>query len=1056
MKKILWLSNLSLANTGFGKATKEILIRLYKTGKYEICELAAGVSDLDPNVNRVPWRVIGVLPRNEAEVHRFNSADEALKRAFQYGLFRFDEAIFDFKPDIVVCLEDIWAWSGWLTQTKAWNKIKDRCIAAHPFDAEPLSEVFAVFLKDFKNIVTYTEWSKGIGIKAGLPQTQVIPLGVNTDIFKPLDNRKLLRFQHGIKEEDYLVLMVARNQIRKKFDALFESLLYIQKSDPKLYDCIRILPFTHWADQAGFSFPQFFKSRNIPTDKILVPYFCDICKKYHISVEYTGEKRNCPFCQSKECCHTPSVINGLTDIQLNEIYNIADLFVLPTSNEGFGCPICALPNTLVTNCLGHGIPIQNVSKGDYLLDSTGNKNLVLQTMRRKVNEKIVVLKLNGMPTIRCTQNHPFLVIRDGIKCTLRAINLTNRDSLIVPTDMTEIPLTKIQLKDFGLQNSHLFQHLIPKIGNVYGFAKKVGVSYSSIWRALYHPNHRHKNGKRWISRDLSKKIRTLIQQYKYLLKRGENKIPDTLPLTPRNLFAMGLYVAEGNCREEEVMGTFHYKERDIANIFHNFLKSLGASTYIKRINNTMRVYGYLKNGHLFFTQFGISSHTKKIPDFIYRLPPHQIVHFLRGYFAGDGCRSGQCWTTTSNLLAFQVNNLIARCGFRGTICTIKSRKRIIKGKKYHCKKQYCINLNNKADFRLFLSGKTKPPLKERLIRIRKILTSQYNGFVYNIDTDGNSTYLMNGVAVHNCEAKSVKRITISTEYSSSGELSAGYASGLTFDYSLGVEAGTLFYKANIIPSEIAKKIEKAYRLKPERIKEMEEKARQLVLDKYSWDIIGRQWDELLDKIDTPEINWTITEKTKNPNPQAEIQKIQDDIKWICGLYKDILDADIMEETGGKPLENQGVKYWLWELSEKRRSREDIVAFFRKTAQDDLDKRPIELASLLDPGDIKRMLFCIPQSAGDNFLCTSVVAGLHEKYPNYAIYVACKQEFNDIWKNNPNIKRVLPWMDDFMRYGAFQDRFERGIFDFILTPTMMTQLALPNWGHNSKTKSFLIK
>lgn len=652
-KRILFLSNFSLANTGFGKAQKNLLSRLYKTGKYELAEIGAGACDLDPNTQKLPWRVYGVLPKSNEEKQRWDAApDDNVKRCYAYGLFRFDEAVADFKPDILVVHEDLWCDAAWIKNSQYWGKFT--LVQWSPLDAEPLTEDFAVFLKDIKYIYTYGEWSKGIGVNAGLPQTKVATLGVDHEIFRPLDNVASLRVKLGIAPSDYVVLMVARLQVRKKFETLFESLLHIQKTNPELYSHIKILPFCSFKDPAGFDILKFWRSRKIPTEKIIIPYLCTNCREYHIAKNYVDNHPNerhlpegakCPCCGADSCL-TPSVTNGLTDEQLNEIYNISDLSVLVTSNEG----------------------------------------------------------------------------------------------------------------------------------------------------------------------------------------QGQGQV----------------------------------------------------------------------------------------------------------------------------------------------------------------------------------------------------------------------------------EAKSAGKITISTKYSTSGEVTLGNDSGLAFNYSLYMEMGTLFYKAHLTPQEVGNRIIEVYNLPEEKKREMEKRARELVLDKYNWDKLAKDWEGRLDAIEPLNIDWNAKPKEKNPNPDAKLPLCLNDLEWVVALYKHILDADIAKETNGKPETNQGVQYWLWELTNQKRTKEDIEKFFRSTAQKEaMEKNKVTLKDLLDPNDSKRILYCVPRSAGDNFLSTAVVAGLKEKYPEYSIYVACEGQFAGIWQNNPNIKKVIEFNPIMMVYGAMEGMFNKGLFDICFMPTILTQSNPPSWHHSSNTKSFLL-
>jgi hypothetical protein len=117
-KKILWVNEASFLNTGYSVYGKEIINRLYNTGKYEIAELGAyGLpAPLDheilgymqehgpPLMFDLPWRYYGNLPLNiPGEHEQYNSSVTN-----QFGEWRFETTCLDFKPDIVVDIRDYW------------------------------------------------------------------------------------------------------------------------------------------------------------------------------------------------------------------------------------------------------------------------------------------------------------------------------------------------------------------------------------------------------------------------------------------------------------------------------------------------------------------------------------------------------------------------------------------------------------------------------------------------------------------------------------------------------------------------------------------------------------------------------------------------------------------------------------------------------------------------------------------------------------------------------------------------------------------------------------
>ena len=91
-KKILFHSDFALSKTGFGRNAKAILSYLYSTGKYEIISLAGGVTQNHPELERTPWKSIGVVPTQGQELQDFNSSPDKA-RLYSYGAFEIDKII---------------------------------------------------------------------------------------------------------------------------------------------------------------------------------------------------------------------------------------------------------------------------------------------------------------------------------------------------------------------------------------------------------------------------------------------------------------------------------------------------------------------------------------------------------------------------------------------------------------------------------------------------------------------------------------------------------------------------------------------------------------------------------------------------------------------------------------------------------------------------------------------------------------------------------------------------------------------------------------------------
>ena len=232
-------------------------------------------------------------------------------------------------------------------------------------------------------------------------------------------------------------------------------------------------------------------------------------------------------------------------------------------------------------------------------------------------------------------------------------------------------------------------------------------------------------------------------------------------------------------------------------------------------------------------------------------------------------------------------------------------------------------------------------------------------------------------------------------------------------------------------------------MKDDRRRLLEKKSRDYVINNYSIEVIGKQLEEIFDAM--PHCEWDFDFSEKPRNPSYNPPPIKDDKEWLKDIYKNMLT---MEVDG----EDDGLKYWLNEF-EKNVSRENVLNYFRKIAADENQKnQKTDLGDLLDKDDCgKRILYVIPQSAGDVFMSTSLFPSIKRIYPEYNLYVATDPKFQSILDGNNHIHKVLPYvqgMDDLL---AMEGRGEhKGYFDITFLPHVGTQKIF-NYQHNAKDK-----
>lgn len=342
MKTILYHSNDSKAYTGFGKHAKNMLKYLQKTGKYKIVELANGSDWEDKKHKLKPWLCHGSLPHPKVQNDVQRNPDAV--RPMHYGHNMIDKAIAEIKPDVYIGVEDIWGFAGfwdkpWWNKTNSmiWTTLDSQPILPQALEAAPKTENFYV----------WSSFAERDMKKIGHDHVKTLHGSVNTDDFYRFSDqqRAYLKEAFGLGDS-YVVGFVFRNQLRKSVPNMLDGFKIFKKDCPKA----KLLLHTSWSE--GWDIPRLLKEKDIPPEDILTTYICSECKNYMIK-PFTGEKQNCPYCGQKGTFSTTSTGNGVDEEQLNEIYNLMDVYCHPFTSGGMEIPIFEAKLTelitLVTN-----------------------------------------------------------------------------------------------------------------------------------------------------------------------------------------------------------------------------------------------------------------------------------------------------------------------------------------------------------------------------------------------------------------------------------------------------------------------------------------------------------------------------------------------------------------------------------------------------------------------------------------------------------------------------------------------------------------------------------
>ena len=351
-KRVVFHSNFCGSKTGFGRHARAILTYLYNTGKYDITEYAAGLDWDDHRAKQVPWKCHGVYPNNKRELQYLQkpdgSMDETLRRLVGYGYHNIDKVIKESKPDVYIGVEDIWAFAGY-SQRAWWNKIN---VVIHTtLDSLPILPAAVEAADKIKNYLVWAEFAEKELHKLGHKHVQTVHGAIDDSLFHRLPDadRQQLRINQNIPLDAFIIGFVFRNQPRKTVDALLEAFKsFTNRNRVNGY----LLLHTHWEE--GWDIPRYIKEMGIDNNKVLTTYVCRTCRNYEIK-PFTTKDTNCKHCGAQADLRfadavpmadsrrkgqvTTSTTFGVTEEQLNEIYNLMDVYAHPFNSGGQEIPV---------------------------------------------------------------------------------------------------------------------------------------------------------------------------------------------------------------------------------------------------------------------------------------------------------------------------------------------------------------------------------------------------------------------------------------------------------------------------------------------------------------------------------------------------------------------------------------------------------------------------------------------------------------------------------------------------------------------------------------------
>lgn len=287
-ESIFWVSNSPHMTSGYGRVTKNITY--YLAGQHEYVSLEN--SSYDVNILGLQQQNAPVNAGNIRVFPKFQN-DSWAKESMPYWGERLN-------PDVFITLMDVWTTSGLNKVAEEFN------YCPHiPIESEGVPERMLSPLEKANILIPFSEFGKQQLLNAGFTEDEIvlIPHGVNTNIYRPITSPKKYNKESLNIEDKFVYLFVGTNiGKRKRIPRVMEAFKQVHDE----YEDTILWLHTDPQNKRGKNLRMIAKAIGLEEGE---DYF--FTPNYRIGSPVSREA-------------------------MNEIYNIADVFVSATEAEGFG------------------------------------------------------------------------------------------------------------------------------------------------------------------------------------------------------------------------------------------------------------------------------------------------------------------------------------------------------------------------------------------------------------------------------------------------------------------------------------------------------------------------------------------------------------------------------------------------------------------------------------------------------------------------------------------------------------------------------------------------
>ena len=157
------------------------------------------------------------VPKDHPKFQELNSSPEN-----QFGRWRFDRVLLDFKPDIVIDVRDYWM--SFFQGTSPLRR-NFQWFIMPTIDSSPQKEEWLDTYINADKVFTYSDWGRNVLEQqacGAIKFAETASPGVNLEDFKIENNVKDIKMALGLQPDAIVIGTIMRNQKRKLYPELIK------------------------------------------------------------------------------------------------------------------------------------------------------------------------------------------------------------------------------------------------------------------------------------------------------------------------------------------------------------------------------------------------------------------------------------------------------------------------------------------------------------------------------------------------------------------------------------------------------------------------------------------------------------------------------------------------------------------------------------------------------------------------------------------------------------------------------------------------------------------